>query len=735
MYPSNIYFKTNEKNHIFYIYSFSPLCTAQKPGYYNGTEGKTGSELKTALHNIIAQHVDFSYSDAKYILTYADEDPNNTDNMILFYTKRSQSKDSWGSGSNDANREHVWAKSHGNFSDVRPMDGDAFNLHPADASVNIARSNYDFDECSETGTLIAEANAYYSSSASKFEPSDAAKGEAARTIFYMAVRYEGTNNEIDLEAVDAVGTYPAPEFGKLSTLLQWNRDFPPNELERRRNERVYQAQRNRNPFIDNPEFADLIWGGENVSSIVIGEIEMTEKFPQAGSSVQISATITGNTAATFYYGTQWDSEVNSSLMTSSGNTWTGDFDLGGFNPGDMIYYKIVAGDGISENVSRGSYILPQQKTLTPISNIQGSGNSTPMQGSIVSIGGIVTANFDNTFYMQNGTDQRNGMCVFGIFRGKTGDSIVITGRATEYNTLTEIDNVSYSYVYEGSNAVEPKEITIAEADEDYENMLVKFRNVTFLEGDTQIPVGEAITLHLTDGSRTIDVYSRYNSRLGGKIVPSGTVNVNAIVSQYNGTYQLLIDKIEDISIGEDNDAPVVTNVVVNDASWIEISFNEKIEKTSAENINNYFISEGVTILGAYVYNDTKVLLYVTGLLEQDYTLMINNVTDLQGNAISEVEFSFHSDFSSLGIPGYSFSGITIWPNPSNYHLFYEIPGLKDQASLVLQIISLNGDLVHEERTDYIPGGYINLTGISPGLYMVRISSERNLYYGKISIQK
>jgi len=162
---------------------------AQVPGYYNGVEGKTGTELKEALNEIIHNHIDFSYSDAKYILNYADSDPDNSNNVILFYTKRSQSNDSWGSGSNDINREHVWAKSHGDFSGVRPMDGDAFNLHPTDASVNIKKSNYDFDECSSNGTYISEADAYYTST--QFEPADEVKGEVARTIFYMAVRYEG----------------------------------------------------------------------------------------------------------------------------------------------------------------------------------------------------------------------------------------------------------------------------------------------------------------------------------------------------------------------------------------------------------------------------------------------------------------------------------------------------------------------------------------------------------------
>jgi len=64
-------------------------------GVLQRAEGKTGSELKFAVHEIINGHVDFSYSDAKYILNYADADPANANNVILFYTKRSQVNTSW----------------------------------------------------------------------------------------------------------------------------------------------------------------------------------------------------------------------------------------------------------------------------------------------------------------------------------------------------------------------------------------------------------------------------------------------------------------------------------------------------------------------------------------------------------------------------------------------------------------------------------------------------------------
>jgi len=152
----------------------SSTLLSQPVQYYNNAEGKKGDALKSALHTIISGHVDYSYNNAKYLLNYCDADPANPANVILLYTQRSQSSDTYGTGGDYINREHVWAKSHGDFADIRPMDSDVHNLHPADASVNQIRSNRDFDKVSPNGTQAAEApGTWYNTNA--WEPSDAVK--------------------------------------------------------------------------------------------------------------------------------------------------------------------------------------------------------------------------------------------------------------------------------------------------------------------------------------------------------------------------------------------------------------------------------------------------------------------------------------------------------------------------------------------------------------------------------
>lgn len=87
------------------------------------------------------------------------------------------------------------------------------------------------------------------------------KGDVARMLMYMAIRYEGGDGYPDLELNDAVNNGAAPRTGRLSVLLRWHAADPPDARERRRNEVVFATwQHNRNPFIDHPEWAAAIWG-------------------------------------------------------------------------------------------------------------------------------------------------------------------------------------------------------------------------------------------------------------------------------------------------------------------------------------------------------------------------------------------------------------------------------------------------------------------------------------------
>ncbi|MFD0315165.1 endonuclease I family protein [Streptomyces flavalbus] len=224
--------------------------------YYKNAVGKTGASLKSSLNTIISSQTKISYSAVWEALKVTDQDPNNSANVRLLYSGISRSKSLNGGDVGDWNREHVWAKSHGDFGTATGPGTDLHHLRPEDVQVNSVRGNKDFDNggssFTNSGGSLTDANS--------FEPRDAVKGDVARMVLYMAVRYEGTDGWPDLEPNDSTSNGTSPYHGRLSVLKQWNEQDPPDAFEERRNEVIYTTyQHNRNPFIDHPEWVEAIW--------------------------------------------------------------------------------------------------------------------------------------------------------------------------------------------------------------------------------------------------------------------------------------------------------------------------------------------------------------------------------------------------------------------------------------------------------------------------------------------
>jgi endonuclease I len=270
------------------LFLLSNFIYCQIPtGYYDNTSGIYGEQLKTNLNEIIKGHTQFSYSssntDVWDILKQTDKDPNDSNNIILFYTGWSVNAAQEYNNGSGWNREHIWSKSHGDFGTTQGAGTDIHHLRPSDISVNSAKSSRWFDNCStpyldngvHTGCFTSSENWVW-------QPRDEVKGDVARMIFYMATRYEGDTGEPDLELIDY---FPSENhtsdavYAKVSTLLQWHNSDPVDDRERNRNNIIYSDfQNNRNPFIDHPEFANLIWS--NVVSLdVIKKKTLLNMYP------------------------------------------------------------------------------------------------------------------------------------------------------------------------------------------------------------------------------------------------------------------------------------------------------------------------------------------------------------------------------------------------------------------------------------------------------------------------
>ena len=235
--------------------------------YYAGTEGLSGTALALQLNSIIDGHTTVPYTsgatDVWDALDVLDQDPNDATKVIDVYsgdslvlTNKCGSScplDGW-------NREHTWAQSRGSF-DTAPGPGtDLFHMRVSRGNTNSSRGNLDFDET--VGGSVPGCPSVCTRDGDSFEPRENIKGDVARGLFYMDVRYNGDADDgfgVNLRMWDQVGS-SSSQIGKLSTLVAWSLADPPDDRERWRNDKIDgDYQHNRNPFIDHPEWVCAIW--------------------------------------------------------------------------------------------------------------------------------------------------------------------------------------------------------------------------------------------------------------------------------------------------------------------------------------------------------------------------------------------------------------------------------------------------------------------------------------------
>jgi len=719
---------------VLFVLVSTGLLFSQQTGYYNGTSGKSGDELKATLHNIIKGHTPYSYYISKEIFRQSDADPNNPDNLILVYTGRSQDAGDFGTGGNQINREHVWAKSHGDFTDWLPMYSDVHNLKPADASVNVDKSNKDFDN---GGTQHSEATGCYFTD-STWEPRDEVKGDIARIIFYMSTRYEGGEGEIDLEVVDWVNTYPNAQHGKLSALLEWNLQDPPDDFERNRNNAIFSFQHNRNPFIDFPEWAQMIWGEEAANELSIDNLEISPSIFVAEEPIQISATIQNlsriGTDAVINWGTSYDNLNQEVEMIENGNEYTGT--IPGQAEDATIYYSITASDGTNENTTVVyNFYVPKIFTgdIVSIYDIQGQQDDSPYENQIVSTTGVVTANFGTSYFIQDGSGLWNGLFIYESGRNPAvGDSIVITGEISEYYGKTEMSNIT-DYYFISSNNELPQAI-LAETGgitEGYESVITKVTNATCTDANYQ---ADYYMWKVNDGSGMLKIHNssifEYEPTEGVAYDITGPMNYDF------DEWKIELRFESDVAEGGDLAPPTVETVEAVLNTNIKILFDEDVEALSAENIENYAIDNGITIESAtqHAFNKSQVNLTISSLMSgESYNITINNIADLAGNIMEE----YSSSFSYVGIDEIiDNSEVNIYPNPAEEKLNIDFKLLKD-SDIKVEIISISGQSIMSKTVSAKSGNnnlVLDVNTIPKGFYILNLKTSIGEINSKLIIE-
>jgi hypothetical protein len=260
----------------FYFIAFSLLASlgfSQQPYYSNGQNNVdftlTGEDMYDALQLKISNNTvgTYNYGDARDDIEIMDLDPSNSYNVLLVYgyvdnlscssgitDRRIRNKNDFGGSNCEYNREHVFARSNANPSMGSASNSsvgivaDPHNLRASDVQRNGARGSKKFATGTGNSGDVGSGNWY---------PGDEWKGDVARMMMYMYVRY-GDRCLPDLNGVGAKeGTTEM-----LQVYLEWNADDPVSDIENNRNNRLENTYGNRNPFIDNPYLAKVIWGGD-----------------------------------------------------------------------------------------------------------------------------------------------------------------------------------------------------------------------------------------------------------------------------------------------------------------------------------------------------------------------------------------------------------------------------------------------------------------------------------------
>ncbi len=334
---------------------------AQIPSYYNDVNlNLTGQQLKDELAiKIINTHTtNLSYTPGVWdALKQTDLNPTNSSQVLLIYgwndsdsditNDRTRGVDDNGGGTGVWNREHVFARSLANPNLGSSGPGaDAHNLRPCDAQRNSSRSNRKFADGSGNSGITSQGHWY---------PGDEWKGDVARMMMYMYLRY---NNQT-LPSNIGVGATVAGDPNMIQLFLEWNAEDPVSALEMQRNPVLENLQGNRNPFIDNPAFATQIWGGPQAEDKFGTGGGGDTQAPSIPSALAVTNTTTSTVALAWNASsdnvavTGYDVYRNGSFLASSNTT---SYTATGLMAGTTYTFAVLAKDAAGNTSALSSSV-------------------------------------------------------------------------------------------------------------------------------------------------------------------------------------------------------------------------------------------------------------------------------------------------------------------------------------------------------------------------------------------
>jgi endonuclease I/chitodextrinase len=699
---------------IFLIVAFISLIFNgfSQQSYYNDVDlDLTGSELKNALSTKITQtHTKFlQYTpDIWNASKVTDANPNNTDEVILIYgweagndqddtndrTRSNSLQDNGSNGSFVWNREHVYPQSLGtpDITTSTIPGQDAHSLRPVDKPTNSSRGNKRFAEGS--GNSGVSNDGWY--------PGDEWKGDVARMMMYMYVRYD----DQCLPTNVGIGDSSLTQDDMIDLFLKWNVDDKVSDIEIARNEYHENtsnsaAQGNRNPFIDNPYLATIIWGGNDNAQDLWGISSDDDVDP----SQPINVTASNRTTTTIDI--EWDPSEDNVGVTGYNiyidnvltfQTSNSSFQLIDLTPDTQYAIEIEAKD-LGNNKSEKSVVLNSSTTA----DITAPSAPTNITGSNIS-GTAFKINWD----LAEDDTAATGYKVFV-------NAELIASTADLFYTLTGLTvSTTYSITVSAKDA----------ADNESEQSVSV--NITTTDGSSN-GINELFFSEYVEGGG-------YNKAIEIVNLTSSAVDLTgySIKKQSNGAG----DWIDELSLNSGSVKSITTGdvfVVINSlADSQELNNQADLVHPNSSPINwngndavglfkNGVLIDIVGVLGETAKNFADMTLRrVANVTEPNSTYTRSEWDEFPKDNVEDIG----SHTSTLSANDAIFNTYKMYPNPTNGNTLY----FKTTKDINIKIYNAIGQIVKSENISENKNN-IDISNLSKGIFIIKIN------FGSTNISK
>ncbi|SHN05840.1 endonuclease [Polaribacter sp. KT 15] len=721
------------KKLLFSILTLTSLISFCQEAYYSDVNLQlSGTDLKDALATkIISTHTNLlSYTPgvweaskvtdkdvdaSRVVLIYGWE--NGTDQDITNDRTRDNSLQDRGNGDSFVwNREHVFSKSLANPSLVTNNPGpgtDAHNLRPADKNRNSERNNYKF--ALGTGNSSRSSITYNGPEGANtrgWYPGDEWKGDVARIIMYMYLRY----GDQCLPTAVGVGSNQFTPDDMIDLFLKWNAEDPVSDFEKARNtfhentSNTY-AQGNRNPFIDNPYLATRIWGGDSAQDTWGIYTSSDTQAPTKPTNVTLSnITLTSIdlnwTASTDDVGvTGYNVYVNNVLTKQTTTTNTS---ITGLEAGTSYSFKVIAKDQI--NSSEASDVVTGQ-TL--------SDTTAPTVPSNVTVTNVTDSSFMVNW---SASTDNNAVASYDVY---LDDTFHANTTDTNYTIINLATSTTYS-------------VSVLAKDKD-NNMSAKSAAVSATTTDGSSG-GTATELFI---SEYVEGDGGTNKAIEIVNLTGSTVDLDGYVLKLerNGsgvwTTPLALDKgsVKSIVPGDvfvvgngDNSAPELQPYSASNPNGqvdlvqpnnFDTNYGQPVNFNGDDAVALFKDDVLIDMIGVFG-NGAQFAINVTLRRNGDITAP-NTTFDKTGEWTAFPENTFNgigSHTVTLSTNSETLNGFKMYPNPvTGNKLFFNI-----NEKATINIYNVLGKLVQSETIENVNSS-INVSKLSKGMYLLKLNTQ------------